>query len=73
MSPPSLDSKLLRVEPELLQHVGVLFGVDMIGQLLLGLVALALPVEHFEDHVFWGSARSSSRSDLGEVNGRPGL
>jgi len=73
MSPPSLDSKLLRVEPELLQHVGVLFGVDLIGQLLLGLVALALLLEHFGDLVFWGSAQCSSRSDLGEVNGRPDL
>jgi hypothetical protein len=45
----------LRVEPERLQQVGVLFGVDPIGQLLLGLVALvalALLLEHFADLVF---------------------
>ena len=53
MSPPG--KQLLGVEPELLQQVGVLFGVDLIGQLLLGpvdLVALALLLEHFEDLVF---------------------
>jgi len=54
MSPPSLDSKLLRVGYQLFQHVGVLFGVDLIGQLLLGLVALALLLEHFADLGFWG-------------------
>jgi hypothetical protein len=50
-----LGKQLLRVQPELLQQVGVLFGVDLIGQLLLGLVdlvALALLLEHFEDLVF---------------------
>ena len=38
MSPPG--KQLLGVEPELLQQVGVLFGVDLVGQLLLGLIDL---------------------------------
>ena len=77
MSPPSLDSKLLRVEPELLQQVGVLFGVDLIGQLLLGLVdlvALALLLEHFADLVFGDRPRVFLSIGSGcEVNRRPDL
>ena len=66
MSPPG--KQLLGVEPELLQQVGVLFGVDLVGQLLLGLidlVALALLLEHFEDLVFGDRSRVSFRSDVG--------
>jgi hypothetical protein len=45
--------QLLGVEAELLQQVGVLVGVDLVGELLLGLaglVLLATIAEQVEDH-----------------------
>jgi hypothetical protein len=50
-----LGEHFLRVEAELLQEVGVLVGVDLVGQLLLGLVGpvgVALLVQDLEDLVF---------------------
>jgi hypothetical protein len=50
-----LGEHFLRVKAELLQEVGVLVGVDLVGQLLLGLVGpvgVALLVQDLEDLVF---------------------